>query len=547
MHVYEACLLALSDRLNALHDVNFSLRYWRIIIGPWLNCFIPSVFDRLTMIKTAQSQHGVGSILLQHGNSPLNVPHDMNEFLKWHHDDPWNERLICRIVELAGLDIAMVPPSGNGRGVVKPVSQSKRHFAISEQTKGALKKCLGVILGCVMKRERVVIIRSGLSFWQYVRLNLRLQQIPSFSYTQAVPLARPEAKDRTWHLSIKVDAAGNVSPQFIKILETLIPEQMPSAYVEGFRANRLEAKKSRLSGRAEVIYSINRWMNDAGFKFWLAEALEKGAKFLLGQHGGFFGVGQWSSFLDHQIEISDRYLTWGWGSSSEKVRSLGLPLSSLKERKAPIQKQGHILMPQMACSRYSTYLSSWPIAAGQWEEYFNEQAMFIDHLPSEISQKLAIRLYPKGDYGLMQRSRWQKRFPHITLDLGNKPMNMQLGASSLLLATYNATTFLEGFIQNIPTMIFWNPDFWELDESAQPFFAILERSGVFHRSAESAAKHLIDIWPDINQWWEHPETQDARRVFCERFAVVPHDLVGAMHREITDVLPCDGNVYSANC
>ena len=111
-------------------------------------------------------------------------------------------------------------------------------------------------------------------------------------------------------------------------------------------------------------------------------------------------------------------------------------------------------MPQMACSRYSTCLSSWPIAAGQWEEYFNEQAMFIDHLPSEISQKLAIRLYPKGDYGLMQRSRWQKRFPHITLDLGNKPMNMQLGASSLLLATYNATTFLEGFIQNIPTMIF---------------------------------------------------------------------------------------------
>ena len=49
-------------------------------------------------------------------------------------------------------------------------------------------------------------------------------------------------------------------------------------------------------------------------------------------------------------------------------------------------------------------------------------------------------------------------------------MNMQLGASSLLLATYNATTFLEGFIQNIPTMIFWNPDFWELDESALTIF-----------------------------------------------------------------------------
>ena len=231
---------------------------------------------------------------------------------------------------------------------------------------------------------------------------------------------------------------------------------MPSAYVEGFRANRLEAKKSRLSGRAEVIYSINRWMNDEGFKFWLAEALEKGAKFLLGQHGGFFGVGQWSSFLDHQIEISDRYLTWEWGSSSEKVRSLGLPLSSLKEKKGANPKTGSHPDATNGMLAIFHILVELANSCRPVEEYFNEQAMFIDHLPSEISQKLAIRLYPKGDYGLMQRSRWQKRFPHITLDLGNKPMNMQLGASSLLLATYNATTFLEGFIQNIPTMIFWN-------------------------------------------------------------------------------------------
>ena len=44
-----------------------------------------------------------------------------------------------------------------------------------------------------------------------------------------------------------------------------------------------------------------------------------------------------------------------------------------------------------------------------------------------------------------------------------------------------------------------------------------------------------------------PGNSGCKTCVCERFAVVPHDLVGAMHREITDVLPCDGNVYSANC
>ena len=194
----------------------------------------------------------------------------MNEFLKWHHDDPWNEALICRIVELAGVDIAMVPSLGNSRAVVKPVSQSSGIFAIGDQTKGAiatLKKFFGFLLGRVMKRERVVIVRSGLSFWQYARLNLKLRQIPSFSYTQEIPLARSEVKERSWHLSIKVDAAGNVSPQFIKNSGDVDPKSIcRQAMWRVSRPNRLEAQKSRLSGQAQAIYSINRWMNDEGFR-----------------------------------------------------------------------------------------------------------------------------------------------------------------------------------------------------------------------------------------------------------------------------------------
>ena len=51
--VYERYLNQLTEKLNNLHNVNYSNRYWRIVIGPWLNYFIGILFDRYLSIKVA--------------------------------------------------------------------------------------------------------------------------------------------------------------------------------------------------------------------------------------------------------------------------------------------------------------------------------------------------------------------------------------------------------------------------------------------------------------------------------------------------------------
>ena len=48
--MYEKILKELSYELNKIHNKNFSLRAWRIIIGPWLNRFITVIFDRKKII-----------------------------------------------------------------------------------------------------------------------------------------------------------------------------------------------------------------------------------------------------------------------------------------------------------------------------------------------------------------------------------------------------------------------------------------------------------------------------------------------------------------
>jgi putative transferase (TIGR04331 family) len=51
--LYELLLGELSDELNRYHGTTFSRRYWRILIGPWLNTFVAIVFNRWATIQQA--------------------------------------------------------------------------------------------------------------------------------------------------------------------------------------------------------------------------------------------------------------------------------------------------------------------------------------------------------------------------------------------------------------------------------------------------------------------------------------------------------------
>ena len=57
LQTYEKILLILLRELNNYHKENFSLRYWRIILGPWLFSFIFSVYDRYQTIKNIKFEN----------------------------------------------------------------------------------------------------------------------------------------------------------------------------------------------------------------------------------------------------------------------------------------------------------------------------------------------------------------------------------------------------------------------------------------------------------------------------------------------------------
>jgi putative transferase (TIGR04331 family) len=90
--------------------------------------------------------------------------------------------------------------------------------------------------------------------------------------------------------------------------------------------------------------------------------------------------------------------------------------------------------------------------------------------------------------------------------------------SRLYISTYNATTYLESLAWNIPTIIFWNPSHWELNEDAEFYIGLLKSVGIFHDTPESAAEQMIKVWDDISTWWGSEEVQNARQEFCKYYS-----------------------------
>ena len=105
----------------------------------------------------------------------------------------------------------------------------------------------------------------------------------------------------------------------------------------------------------------------------------------------------------------------------------------------------------------------------------------------------------------------------------------------IYVSSYNATTYLESFTMNVPTVLFWNPSHWELRDSAKPYFELIKEVGIFHETPESAANHIIKIWDNVDKWWTSKPVSDAVNQFCERFSKTSKDIVHDLCKELNEL------------
>ena len=397
--VYEKYLLIISNKMNKIHSVSYTVRYWRILMGPWLGYFIQIIYDRLMMIEEVYDKHDV--LICNIIDSPycVMVPQDMNDFVDKIVGDEWNQWVYKELIKFRGetsYNILREEFQVNGE------TNDRTRGKIKSFAKRALNS-----LSFLSANNKYFFISSYLSVSKQVHLELLLGQVPSIY--RSSPIIPNIDIDKHCRDQLVFDENETYFESF---LSYLLPLQIPAIYLENYEKLINEIEKVRWPTSPENILTANAHYFDDFFKAWSAGKVEKECKLTIIQHGGLRWTSMWSFHEEHERKICDNYFSWGVECSEDKaIRALPSGKIMSNKNKINHSPSGGLLQVVSTLPRYRYHLQAVPVASQQ-QIYEDEQIIFAQGLRKDILKKLTVRL-SVADWGWEQAERWKESFDYI--------------------------------------------------------------------------------------------------------------------------------------
>lgn len=221
---------------------------------------------------------------------------------------------------------------------------------------------------------------------------------------------------------------------------------------------------------------------------------------------------------NHEIEITDKYYTWGWNrDSGSDIKAIPNPkISYLMNKKYSPDHNGYFLFVGTCHPRYLYRFFSCPVGEA-FDDYLEWRNIFLRNLTQENRNLILFRPY-HIDYDRGQKERILNEFPGIHLDNHKVHFLDRLEKGKITIIDHPVTTMLESLAMNRPTILFWNSCHWELRDDAKPHFEELANANIWHKDPISAAEFRNSISDDPLKWWHDRKTQEGRDIFVDKFA-----------------------------
>lgn len=512
-HVCEKLLPKIADWLNQIHGTKHNLRYWQIVIEPFLLHYIIIVYNRFSYLKKAHKLYpNISTIGLS--SASYVTPRNTAEFEYFAAEsDHWNLQLFTQLFLYFKEPLIYQDHIGDiharRQKVILPKKNSQTKLRIIKQN---------LIRWYARSRGRNIVDIANYHHGfipSNIRLLLLLSKfrilpvIPSV-YTSTSPLKEIDLDFKTREQITQLSADDDFSKL---VLETL-KVNMPMNVIEIYHID-LENSKKRFTHHPGVIVAA-AWLGDDLLRFWVANEVENGAALITVQHGG--GTDFDPLCLDHlDAKLADRHVSWGWKyegnvipASSSRIASCQMKL----KRKLRKTEKNKILW---VTTRFSTYPSYRECFTGHAQKLYAEgQHQFYEAINTNFLHQIELRLYPGSPY----HAYYQEKFPGLKVFLPDHHSSFfdHLCFAKIFIGDNANTTFTYAMAFNIPTILFWNKALWKIPKVAHPYFSLLNKVGIFHDSPKPAARMLNKIADDPSAWWNSEDVQEARKLFCEKFA-----------------------------
>ena len=511
--VYEKALASLVGSLNNIHHINRDIDYWRIIVGPWLRFFIDAVFDRYECIRYASENRLELTFHTFSYDLSEWCPEDFPMFWDYLTSEKWNEVVFSECIKFQKirheeLQEKIFPNLIKNKNPCSAVSLFKKglKWASSKYSE---------IIGS--NYNGVVIIGAYAPAKTLIKLYLSLSQIPLLSLPRFVKKGSKINK----LVRETVCASKNLSG-FEGFVNSLVPTLIPRIYIEDFSKIRTGVL-AKYPKNPEAIFTANLYQSDDRFKIWAAEKRAEGVPLILGQHGGTFGIARHNQTVDHQLRISDEFVSWGWDDDNfDSI--IKLPSMQLSDRKNIVPCEGgDILLVQTSLPRYFYCHYSVPVA-GQFLDYLKDQVCFLNELEPVLLDILHIRLdQTRPSRAWAVENFFGEAGYSDKIDNTDQTLFECLEKCRVCVSTSNSTVFLETLALNFPTVVFWDQKYNEVSLDAQPYIDAMVKAKILFYDPAKAAMHLNNLGENIDGWWFSEEVQTVRMKVCDRYAYTSND------------------------
>ena len=510
--LYNRVLINLQKNLNTLHNKNKSIIFWKIILGPWLRCFLEAVLDRYENINFYLNKNSsIVELEVYDNNFDLLFPKSVESMYKYYlNNDQWGYDMNIKIFKYLQHKNVLLKSVNNSR-----VIDSIKNFISSDEVDFFYQKKIKKFN--VYKNQKYCILKNTFNFKTEIYLNLLLGQIPILS----LPPLKLDSKifDKAFRENLIIDF--ETINKFEIFLKKIIKLQIPSTFIENFDYQCFYANNCSLPKDPKIIISTSHLYSNTLLMFYTAIKKEEKRTKLIGiQHGSEYGILKNVYGDEHEPQISDTFFTWGHiHKGNPRVEPIGISRSIKNYENIDYKKNKKILLFIRTGNPYFR-LSSSLFGYRNFIKYMKDVNNIPNLLDDVIKKNLIIRLYTTSyENTWKQAENFKINYPTLELDGQTKPLKKLVKQSKLIIYSYFSTGFYETMTANFPVVMLMDDKAHLLNLDFKIFYEELFNQKIIFKSTKELCRHINKNYLDIENWWLDEKTQQARKNFVKNHSI----------------------------
>ena len=306
----EKIIYELSIKFRKTLGLDYNLKFWKIILWPWLSYFSFVVFDSYHILKKSSKIKNLKQILLCKNKISEYCPYDYQQFAHLLKNDEYRFYIFSNIAEKLNLNKL------KKKYINIKLNKNKNIYLNGDYRKlNFLERIKIFLLKLVFNFKKKYIILD-LKFGNAFKKLKYLIFYFKFAFFAFKDKKYGEQIDYDKELRSKftINLQNN---EFEKILSEIIAYQIPTSILEHLNQN-IQFVKKNYPKKVEKITSANSFWGDDIVKIWIATIVENNGIFYPRQHGGSYGTDRVHANELIEKKLGEEFLSWGWKDKNVK-------------------------------------------------------------------------------------------------------------------------------------------------------------------------------------------------------------------------------------